>query len=111
MGDGFLASFPSVTAAVDCARAILQAVREEGAYQVRIGIHLGEVVQTGADVLGDGVNLASRIHGEAEPGSIAVSQAVYDNIRNRDGLVARDLGERHLKHIAEPLRIYLIDHP
>lgn len=109
MGDGFLASFPSVTGAVDCACRIQEAIREVGTYRVRIGIHLGEVVQTGSDVFGDGVNLASRIHGEAEPGTIAVSQAVYDNIRNRDGLVARDLGERHLKHIAEPVRVYLID--
>lgn len=109
MGDGVLASFSSVSRAVDCARAIQQAVRATGTFEVRIGIHLGEVTQTGSDVIGDGVNIASRLQGEAEPGSIAVSQVVYDNVKNREGLSSRDLGERHLKHIDEPIRVHLID--
>ena len=108
MGDGILASFSSVSRAVDCARAIQQAVRATGTFEVRIGIHLGEVTQAGGDVFGDGVNIASRIHGEAEPGGIAVSQVVYDNVKNREGLTSRDIGERHLKHIAEPIRVHLI---
>jgi class 3 adenylate cyclase len=109
MGDGFLASFASVTRAVDCAREIQRAVREDGRFEVRIGIHLGEVVQTEGDVFGDGVNLASRIHGEAAPGSIAVSAVVYDNVRNKEEIVAADLGERTLKNVDEPVRVYTIE--
>ena len=67
------------------------------------------MTQAGGDVFGDGVNIASRIHGEAEPGWIAVSQVVYDNVKNREGLTSRDIGERHLKHIAEPIRVHLIE--
>jgi adenylate cyclase len=60
-------------------------------------------------VFGDGVNLASRIHGEAAPGSIAVSAVVYDNVRNKEEIVAADLGERTLKNVDEPVRVYTIE--
>jgi class 3 adenylate cyclase len=109
MGDGLLASFSSVSNAVECAREIQRAVRAEGNYQVRIGIHLGEVRHADGDVLGEGVNLASRIQGVAEPGTIAVSQVVYDNVKNRDGIEAVDLGERRLKHVEAPVHLYSID--
>jgi len=98
-----------VTRAVDCAREIHRAIRDDGRFQVRIGIHLGEVVQAEGDVFGDGVNLASRIHGEAAPGTIAVSDVVYDNVRNKEAIVATDLGERDLKHIDKLIRLYAID--
>jgi class 3 adenylate cyclase len=109
LGDGFLASFASVTRAVDCAREIQRAVKEDGRFKLRIGIHLGEVVQAEGDVFGDGVNLASRIHGEAAPGSIAVSAVVYDNVRNKEEIIATDLGERSLKNVDDPVRIYTIE--
>src|SRR5262249_25074054 len=68
LGDGVLASFSSVSNAVSCAKEIQRRVQEAGSYEVRIGIHLGEVVHSAGDVFGDGVNLASRIQGQAQPG-------------------------------------------
>lgn len=109
MGDGILASFDSVSQAVDCARKLQSAVREQGDFQLRIGIHLGEVTRSGGDVFGDGVNLASRIQGVAKPGTIAVSDTVYRNIKNKEGVVATDLGPTELKHIDEPVRLYSIE--
>jgi class 3 adenylate cyclase len=109
LGDGVLASFDSVSNAVACAKEIQAAVASEDGYQVRIGIHLGEVVQSGRDVLGDGVNIASRLQGEAEPGTIVVSEAVYSNVKNKNDVTATDIGERQLKNVAAPVRVYAID--
>ena len=109
LGDGMLASFVSVSNAVACAKAIQAGVSENGDYQVRVGIHVGEVVAAGGDVFGDGVNLASRIQGEAEPGMIVVSEAVYNNIRNKSDVATRDLGERRLKNVADPMRLFAIE--
>ncbi|HKY47113.1 MAG TPA: adenylate/guanylate cyclase domain-containing protein, partial [Acidimicrobiia bacterium] len=78
-------------------------------YHVRIGIHLGEIVQANGDVFGDGVNLASRILGEAEPGGIAVSEVVYDNVRNLEGIAAVDLGLRSLKGFSGSVRLFGIE--
>ncbi len=108
MGDGILASFSSVADAVECARRIQSAARDDGRFQLRIGIHLGEVIQSEGDVFGDGVNIASRIHEEAAPGTIAVSEAVFTNVRNKPGIVATELGLRELKNIDQPVRIYAI---
>jgi class 3 adenylate cyclase len=109
LGDGVLASFASVSKAVSCAKEIQQRVREEGTFQVRIGIHLGEVVQSAGDVFGDGVNLASRIQSAAEPGAIVVSEVVYNNVRNKSDVTAVDLGDRQLKNVSEPIRIFAIE--
>jgi class 3 adenylate cyclase len=109
MGDGVLASFPSASEAVACARSIQQEVGGDGRYAVRIGIHLGEIVQANGDVFGDGVNLASRIHGEAEPGGIAVSEVVFDNVRNQQGIVGFDLGPRNLKGFTGSIRLFGIE--
>lgn len=108
LGDGVLASFDSVSRAVDCAREIQGALRDDG-YQIRIGIHLGEVIDSGRDVFGDGVNIASRIEGVAAPGTIVVSEAVFHNIKNQGNIKVTDLGERELKHIAHPVHLYEID--
>ncbi len=109
MGDGVLASFASVSSAVASAQDIQRAVGIDGRYQVRIGIHLGEVIHTDGDVHGDGVNIASRIEGETPPGGIGVSAVVYENIKNKEGLTATLLGERELKNVAEPITLYTID--
>ena len=109
MGDGVLASFPSASEAVACARSIQRDVARDGRYSVRIGIHLGEIVQANGDVFGDGVNLASRIHGEAEPGGIAVSEVVFDNVRNLEGVSGFDLGSRTLKGFTVPVHLFGID--
>ncbi len=109
MGDGVLASFPSASEAVACARSIQREVGSDGRYSVRIGIHLGEIVQANGDVFGDGVNLASRIHGEAEPGGIAVSEVVFDNVRNLEGISGIDLGPRSLKGFTGSVRLFGIE--
>ena len=108
LGDGILASFDSVSAAITAAREIQQAAAGEGSFQLRIGIHLGEVTEIGGDVLGDGVNIASRIHGLAEPGAIVASEAVYNNVRNKDGVTTSDLGTHVLKGLEEPIRVFSI---
>jgi class 3 adenylate cyclase len=108
MGDGVLASFPSASQAVECARSIQQDIRQDGRYSVRIGVHLGEIVQANGDVLGDGVNLAARIHGEAEPGQIVVSEVVFDNVRSLEGVKGSDLGVRSLKGVGAPVHLYEI---
>ena len=108
-GDGVLAVFGSVSGAVAAAREIQTAARSEGTFQLRIGIHLGEIMESGGGVFGDGVNIASRIHGLAEPGAIVASEGVYNNVKNKDGVVATDLGSRELKGLAEPVRLYSIE--
>jgi class 3 adenylate cyclase len=109
LGDGFLASFDSVSAAIAAAREIQAAARREGSFQLRIGIHLGEVAEIGGDVLGDGVNIASRIQAAAEPGTIVASETVYNNVRNKEGVVTSDLGSRELKGVEDPVRLYSIE--
>ena len=104
-----LASFDSASEAVGAAVAIHRAVAGDGRFQVRSGIHLGEIIDDGLDVHGDGVNLASRIQAHVNPGQIGVSDVVYANIRNKDGLSARSLGAVALKGVAEPVMLYAIE--
>jgi len=109
LGDGMLAGFDSASDAVGAARAIMRAVKEDGRFQVRVGIHLGEVTEAAGDVHGDGVNIASRIQGEMGPGQIGVSEVVYDNVKNKEGITARRMGPRTLKNVADPVVLYAID--
>ena len=109
LGDGMLASFDSVSNAVACASAIRQAVAGDGRYEVRIGVHMGEVVLSDGDVHGDGVNIASRIQSEVAPGEIGLSRVVYENIKNKDGLTATLVGERNLKNVSTPIILYTLD--
>ena len=109
LGDGMLASFDSASDAVGAARAIQRAVREDGRFQVRIGIHLGEVTEAGGDVHGDGVNIASRIQGEIDPGKIGVSEVVYHNVKNKEGITASRIGQRTLRNVADPVVLYVIE--
>jgi adenylate cyclase len=106
MGDGILASFPTVSDAVYCAGAIQNACEAEGDLSLRIGIHLGEVVFEGHDVFGDGVNIASRIEAIAPSGSIWVSESVYRNTLNKKGIATTFVREAQLKNVSEPVRIY-----
>jgi adenylate cyclase len=112
-GDGLLAEFPSVLNAVECAVAIQRkmvernaAVEPERHMEFRIGINLGDVIYDNDRIFGDGVNVAARLEGIAEPGGICVSGKVHDEIRARIGLAYEDLGARQLKNIAEPVRVY-----
>src|SRR5208283_6132795 len=73
-----------------------------------IGIHVGDVVFTDKTVLGDGVNIASRIHELAPPGGCCISERVYEEIRNKPEFRVQDLGEKHLKNVARPIRAYAL---
>ena len=115
IGDGMLAEFASVVDAVRCAVAIQEAMREHSAdlpedqrIQLRIGINLGDVIIDGEDIYGDGVNIAARLEGLAEVGGICISGTVFDHVRNKVGLEFEDLGERQVKNIPEPLRVYRV---
>jgi len=113
MGDGLLAEFPSVVEAVQCAVDIQQdmAGREAGLpderrIRLRIGVNLGDIIVEGSDIYGDGVNVAARLEGLAEPGGICISGKVYEEVRNKLPTAFEDLGEQKVKNIAEPVRVY-----
>src|SRR5690349_3934496 len=78
--------------------------------EFRIGIHLGDVVEENdGDLMGDGVNIASRLEGVAAPGAICLSEDAYRQVKARLDLLVRDLGDTHLKNIAEPLKLYSLE--
>jgi TolB-like protein/class 3 adenylate cyclase len=106
LGDGVLASFTTVTDAVICAGTILQSCKRIPDLELRIGIHLGEVVFENDDIFGDGVNIASRIMPLANPGGICISESVYNNVANKKGIKANFLHEEILKNVKDPVRIY-----
>jgi adenylate cyclase len=113
MGDGVLVEFPSVVDAVRSAVEVQQSAAEREAENpkdrrivLRVGINLGDVVIDGDDIHGDGVNVAARLEGLAEPGSICVSGAVHDQVRDRLDLAFEDLGEQEVKNIDRPIRVW-----
>jgi adenylate cyclase len=106
MGDGMMASFTTATDAVNAAVQIQEKLQTDNLFQLRIGIHLGEVVFENQDVFGDGVNIASRIQSVAVPGSIYISEAVATNVINKRGIQTRYVKEEKLKNIHAPIRIY-----
>jgi adenylate cyclase len=108
IGDGTLSSFHSAVDAVNCARELQATLVENPELRLRIGIHVGDVVFTDKTVLGDGVNIASRIHELAPPGGICVSSNVHDEIRNKPGTSFKDLGEQRLKNVSRPIRVYQV---
>ena len=108
MGDGMLSSFGSVVDAVNCALKIQNSLRNEPDFKLRIGIHIGDVVVEGGDVFGDGVNVASRIENIAEPGGICISGQVHDNIRNKPDIKTVLIGEKTLKNVDYPIKIYAL---
>jgi TolB-like protein/Tfp pilus assembly protein PilF len=105
-GDGILASFSTVTDAVFCAIAIQQSCNEILHLQLRIGIHLGEVLFQSNDVFGDGVNIASRIEALAPVASIWISEPVYNNISNKKDIRTKFVQTVQLKNVKEMVRIY-----
>lgn len=109
IGDGTLSSFHSAVDAVNCAREVQATLKDDAELQLRIGIHVGDVLFANNTVLGDGVNVASRIHALAPPGGICISERVYDEIRNQPGVPVTDLGEQTLKNVSRPIRIYALD--
>jgi len=107
-GDELVAAFPSALDAVSCALAAQAALREDTELKLRIGIHLGDVIFEGGRVYGDGVNVASRIRPLAEPGGVAVSEPVFDAVKNQAGIELTPLGTHELKNVARPLAVYAV---
>src|SRR6516162_8124711 len=114
-GDGVLLEFPSVVDAVECAVAVqaLMAERNNGVPEdrrmlYRIGINLGDILIEADDILGDGVNVAARLEGIAEPGGVYLSDDAYRQVRGKVALDFADLGEQRLKNIDRPVRVYAV---
>ena len=108
-GDGLLAEFSSAVDALRCALAIQHKQRDtENALQLRIGLHQGDVVIDGDDLLGDGVNIAARIEPLAEPGGIALSARVREDAAGKVEIDVEDLGMPELKNIAQPVRVFRV---
>jgi TolB-like protein/class 3 adenylate cyclase/Flp pilus assembly protein TadD len=112
-GDGILVEFPSVVDAVRNAAEVQRGMAARNALvepdrriDFRVGIHLGDVVIDGDDLMGDGVNIAARLEGIAEPGGICLSRAAWEQVEGKVPLSAEDLGEQSLKNIARPVRAY-----
>ncbi|HEY6600654.1 MAG TPA: adenylate/guanylate cyclase domain-containing protein [Xanthobacteraceae bacterium] len=117
-GDGLLIEFPSVIEAVQCAVEVQRAMQERNSdvpadhrIEFRVGINLGDIIIDGDDIYGDGVNVAARLEGLAEANGICVSRVVHDQVRDKLGLGFEDLGERQLKNIARPVRVFRIAPP
>ena len=113
MGDGMLAEFASVVGAVRAAAEIQQAVSkrnvdlpENQRIEFRVGVNLGDVVIDGDDIHGDGVNVAARLEGLAEPGGMCISASVYDQVRDRLDLRFKDQGDQEVKNIDRPVRVW-----
>ena len=122
MGDGLLAEFPSAVQAVRAAIAIQarmgdwNRISADGKpMEIRIGVHQGDVVVEGRDLLGDGVNVAARLETLAEPGGVCISARVHEDAAGKINLQAKDMGEQKLKNIDRPVRAYRIlppsEHP
>src|SRR5688572_12976134 len=108
LGDGTMSSFSAVSDAVNCACTIINGCKEIDGLQLRIGIHLGEVVFENNDVFGDGVNIASRLQALAPIGGIWVSEAVFRNISNKKEIETKFIGKKHLKNVKETIPVYEI---
>jgi TolB-like protein len=114
-GDGLLAEFPSVVDAVRCAVEVQREMAERNAgtpaekrIEFRVGINLGDVIAEGEDIFGEGVNIAARLEGLADPGGVLVSNTVHDHVRDRLPLAFEDMGEQQVKNITRPVRVYRI---
>ena len=117
-GDGLLVEFPSVVDAVECALDVQREMSsrnlelpEDRRIELRIGIHLGDVIVQEGDLFGDGVNVAARLEGVGRPGGVAVSQTVRDHIGNRVDIGFEDGGEQELKNIAQPVHVFHLGAP
>jgi class 3 adenylate cyclase len=113
MGDELLAEFASAVNAVNCGLAVQErmakaneGIDEDRRIVFRIGINVGDVVGEGSDIFGDGVNVAARIEAMAEPGSLCITGGVQDTVRGKIEAATEDLGERTLKNLERPVRLW-----
>jgi adenylate cyclase len=111
-GDGMLVEFASAVDAVTCAVAVQEKMAGQTAegprIQFRFGINIGDIIIDGDDIFGDGVNIAARVENECEPGGVCLSDDVYRQVRNKSSFDFDDLGERTLKNIDRPIRLYAV---
>ena len=114
-GDGILIEFPSVIEAVACAVAVQRGMAERNAGTLeeeritfRIGVNLGDIIVENGDIHGDGVNIAARLEGIAEPGGVCISEDAFRQVRGKVDAEFADIGEQSLKNIARPLRVYRV---
>jgi adenylate cyclase len=112
-GDGVLIEFASAVDATRCAVEIQRGMTERNArlpqdkrVELRIGIHVGDIIIEDSDIFGDGVNIAARLEGVAQPGGICISEDAYRQVRGKLDATFHDAGEQQLKNIAQPVRIY-----
>jgi adenylate cyclase len=115
-GDGMLVEFLSVVDAVTCAVAMQSKMAERNESAVvkinfRIGINIGDIIIDGDDIFGDGVNVAARVESECEPGGVCLSGSAFDQVRGKTGFAFDYLGEKSLKNIDLPVRLYAVTHP
>jgi adenylate cyclase len=117
IGDGFLVEFSSALAAVQCGIEIQEAIAKRNSinpseknFQVRIGIHAGDVVRRADDLIGDGVNIAARLVPLAGASGICISQQVFDQVENRIANSLKNMGQVKLKNIVRPLEIYWVEY-
>ena len=115
IGDGVLAEFASAVNAVECAvelqkvmAAASESVAEGKRITLRVGVNLGDVIVEGSDLYGDGVNLAARLEGLAEPGGICLSETAHHHVASKLRLGYRDLGEQSVKNFDRPVRVYSV---
>lgn len=106
-GDGFLVEFSTIQNAVNCAIAMQRGLAPSS-LDFRMGINLGDIVDDGEDIHGEGVNIAARMEGLADPGGICISGDVYNQVRNRIEATFEDMGDQKVKNVAEPVRVYAI---
>jgi len=110
-GDGTLSTFPSAIDAVRCSIEMQLAFRQDPQIPVRIGIHTGDIIFTEDDIIGDGVNVASRIESLAIVGSVFISEKVYDEIKNQSGIQTAPMGLFELKNVDKPIEVFAITNP
>ena len=109
-GDGTLSIFQSAVQAVECAIEMQSGFQNAG-IPVRIGLHLGDIVVSDTDIIGDGVNLASRVESLAVAGSVLVSEKIHSELKSHPSIKTKSMGEFHFKNDEHPRQIFAIDHP